>query len=49
MEQETCLKSDIEDLKGIIDRGILKGGKGIESRGKMVALTQEEGDFVHKD
>lgn len=49
MEQEICLKSDIEDLKGILDRGILKGGKGIESRGKMVGLTQEEGDFVHKD
>lgn len=49
MEQEICLKSDIEDLKGIIGRGILKGGKEIESRGKMVGLTQEEGDFVHKD
>lgn len=39
MEQEICLKSDIEDLKGIIDRRILKGGKGIENRGEIVGLT----------
>lgn len=42
------LKSDIEDLR-IIDGGILKGRKRMDSRGGMVGFPQEREDFIHKD
>lgn len=48
MEQGTSWKSDIDDLKGIIDGGILKGGKGIDSRGGKAGPTPEKQDSSMK-